>query len=63
MKNLKYSSPVISAESLPENFEFSVSGVQKIEMVFKGSGSSVWGVDASNGYGDYAAISDLIAYK
>lgn len=60
---LIYTSPVISAESLPESIEFSVLGVQKIEIVFNGSGSSVWGVDASNGYGDYAAISDLIAYK
>lgn len=59
---LLYTSPTITAESLPSDFEFSVSGIQKLEIKFIGKGSSVWGVDAMN-YGDYAAISNFIAYK
>lgn len=59
---LIYTSPKISAESLPIDIEFSVSGVQKLEIKFIGSGSSVWGVDAQ-WYGDYAALSNLTARK
>lgn len=59
---LIYTSQTISAESLPTEVDFSVSGVQKLEIKFIGKGSSVWGMDAQ-WYGDYAALSDLTARK
>ena len=59
---LLYASQTISAESLPVDVSFSVSGVQKLEIKFIGSGSSVWGVDAQ-WYGDYACLANLLAKK
>lgn len=59
---LIFTSSKISAESIPENFEFSVTGIQKLEIRFIGSGSSApnWG---ANFKGDNAVISNFTAYK
>ncbi len=59
---LLFTSPTISAESLPTDIQFSVTGVQKLEIRFIGSGSSVRGVDAI-WTGDYGMLSNLIAQK
>lgn len=59
---LLYTSPTISAESLPIDISFSVTNVQKLEIKFIGTGSSVWGFDAQ-WYGDYAELAGLTAQK
>lgn len=59
---LLFTSSKISAESMPNEFTFSVTGIQKLEIKFIGRGSSVWGADAMWN-GDYGAISNFTAYK
>lgn len=56
---LLYTSPTITAESMPKEFEFSVSGIHKLEITFVSSGSTAWGSIAF----DYAVISELTAQK
>lgn len=57
-----YKSKTITASSKTQDVTFSVTGVNKLEIVFTGTGSSVWGVDAYS-FGDYACIGNLKAQK